>query len=152
MKLLVAILLNVMLAAGVPRAAAKEPLDLESVASEQNLEKRARKALEYAHETVGRVVDAYREGDDPRGVEMLSTIQEAVELAQASLVATGKNAFKKPKHFKRAEIETRKLLRELDDIEKEISFDQRDTLDEVRTRITEINEDLLMSIMTKNKQ
>ena len=38
-------------------------------------------------------------------------IQEAVELAHEALSATGKHARRNPKHFKRAEIQTRNLLK-----------------------------------------
>ena len=140
-----------LLAVSLP-AADKTPTDLETVKAERDLERRSGLALEFARRTVERVVEAYRAGDAERGIELLQQIQEAVELSQESLQATGKNASKKPKHFKKAEIETRRLLRDFDGARKALNYDQREDLDAVAERISEINRELLMSIMTKRDE
>ena len=50
------------------------------------------------------------------------------------------------------EIATRKLLRDLDDLDKKLSFNERDQLLAVRTRIDQLNQKLLMAIMTKKRK
>ena len=131
---------------------AETPLGLETVKREFDLEKRARLAVRYARDTVGRVAALYREGKRAEGEALLLEIQAAVELASESLKATGKPAWKKSKPFKIAEIATRKLLRDLDDLDKKLSYDERDQLMKVRARIEQVNQELLMAIMTKNKK
>lgn len=132
--------------------AAREPQSLEDVRSERNLEKRSRLALEYAHGALNRAMKTYLEGKQQAGLEMLMEVQQAVELSQESLEATGKIPSKKPKHFKRAEIRTRRLLRELEGVETQVNFDHRERVRAVYDRVEEINRELLLGIMTKPKK
>ena len=131
---------------------AETPSGLEAVKREVDLEKRARFAVRYARGAVERVADLYRDGKREQGAALLLEIQSAVELANESLKATGKPAWKKSKPFKVVEIDTRKLLRDLDDLDKKLSFDERDQLIAVRARIEELNQELLLAIMTKKKK
>ena len=128
------------------------PSGLEAVKREVDLEKRARLAVRYARGAVEPVADLYRDGKREEGAALLLEIQSAVELANESLKATGKPAWKKSKPFKVVEIDTRKLLRDLDDLDKKLSFDERDQLIAVRARIEELNQELLLAIMTKKKK
>jgi uncharacterized membrane protein YraQ (UPF0718 family) len=139
------------LAAGLCFAAAA-PQSLEELRSEPNLEKRSRLALEYAHSTLDLALKTYGDGQQKAGLEMLGEIQQAVELSQESLEATGKLPSKKPKHFKRAEIETRELLRELGNAETQVNFDHREHIREIYERVEQINRELLLGIMTKPKK
>ena len=132
--------------------ASATPAGLDTVKREANLEKRARLAIDYARASVKRVAGLYRVGNRDEGAALLREIQAAVELAQESLEATRKPAWKKPKHFKRAEIRTRTLLDELEDLDRKLSYDERDELRAVRARIEEVNQELLMSIMTKQNK
>ena len=152
MRIVSRLTLVVLLSAAVLGADSKVPQDLESIKSEPRLEKRAGLALHFASYKVDVVLAAYEEGDADRGVAALAQIQEAVELAYDSLMATGKNPRKNPKHFKRAEIRTRELTRELEALRRELHYDERPAVDGVHSRITEINTQLLMAIMTKKKK
>jgi hypothetical protein len=131
-------------------AAAPETLD--DIRAERNLEKRSRLALEYAHAALDRALQVYLGGKPKAGLEMLGDIRQAVELSQEALEATGKNPSKRPKHFKRAEIETRALLRELENAETQVNFDDREHVRAVYDRVEEINRELLLGIMTKPKK
>ena len=131
---------------------AETSMGLEAVKREADLEKRARLAVRYARDSVGRVATLYREGKRAEGEALLLEIQSAVELADESLKATGKQAWKKSKPFKTAGIATRKLLRDLDDLDKKLGYDERDQLMKVRARIEQVNQELLMAIMTKKKK
>jgi len=132
--------------------AAQAPQNLEELRAERNLEKRSRLALEYAQATLDRAIKTYLDGKQQAGLDMLLEIQQAVELSQESLKATGKIPSKSPKHFKRAEIETRELLRELDNAERQVNFDHREHVREVYNRVEKINRELLLGIMTKPKK
>ncbi len=120
---------------------------IERFANEPNLEKRSKSALDYAHDAVSRVEKAYENADPDLAREILTSILSAVAISQASLDDTGKNARKKPKHFKRAEIGSRKLLKELQSLERMLTFDERQDLAPVIAQLEEINRDLLLKIM-----
>ena len=144
--------LVVLLSAAVLGADSGVPKDLESIKSEPRLEKRAGLALRFAKHQVDAVLAAYQAGDANGGVALLAQIGQAVELAYDSLMATGKNPRRHPKHFKRAEIRTRELARDLEALGRELNFDERSAVDGVHSRVTEINTQLLMAIMTKKKK
>ncbi len=117
------------------------------VEAEADLEKQSRLALDYARAQVDVVVKAYMDGrpDDARAT--LEGIVRAAEVAQSALEETGKHPRKKPKHFKNAEIATRKLVRDLEQTQEKLAFDERPDLDPVIERLEEINRQLLMGIM-----
>ena len=109
--------------------------DLAAVKAEPNLEKRSEKALVYA----GEVVTAMRAELDSNNVEKIKTqlveFQAAVDLSVDSLAATGKNARRSPKYFKRAEVRLRELLRRLETFKRDMPFDDRPALDDVLTHV-----------------
>jgi hypothetical protein len=70
-----------------------------------------------------------------------------VNLAFASLQKTGKDPRKNPKWFKRAEIGTRELLRKLDAFQREMDFADRAMLNQVRGRVQQVHDELLVGLM-----
>ena len=88
--------------------------DLKPALAEPNLEKRSKLALDNAAAVYQAARSAYEKGDNDRAAAAVAEIQESVDLAYKSLTETGKNPRKSPKWFKKAEIETRDLLRKLD--------------------------------------
>ena len=122
---------------------------LERVLQEEKLEKRSELALEYVRGAVERAVRAYEEGKPEQGREILALIVEAAELSAASLEETGKDARKKPKHFKRAEINMRKLIGDMQEAERAMNFDDRPDFREPLERLDELNRALLLEIMKK---
>ncbi len=149
---LLPVLMPAFLAVSACLCLAAAPDSLSEVRAERNLEKRSRLALEYAHEALDRALKTYQEGAHKEGLELFEEIQQAVELSQESLKATGKIPSKNPKHFKRAEIETRKLVRELESAETQVNFTDREPVRAVHDRVEEINKELLLGIMTKPKK
>jgi hypothetical protein len=141
-----------MLSTSAALCLAAAPATLDDIRAERNLEKRSRLALDHAHATLDRAIKTYLDGNPREGLQMLGEIQDAVELSQESLEATGKIPSKQPKHFKRAEIETRALLRELESAEAQVNFDDRGHVRAVYDRVEEINRKLLLGIMTKHKK
>lgn len=139
----------VLLFAGAAAGRADEPLQLEAIEREPDLERRSKYALEFARAQVDSVVEAYLAADPERAQEILANIVAAVELSQESLEETGKHPRGKPKHFKRAEIETRKLIRDLEGAKRKLTFEERSQLDPSIARIEEVNQELLMGIMQK---
>ncbi len=151
MKFVTAGLLSMAVLVGLHPAWAGTSEALERIQREPNRQRRARLALDHAASCVDRAGRAYDQGAPATGEALLEEIEAAVKLAKASLDATGKNPSSKPKHFKRAEIATRKLIVQLDDLETRLGFDDRKPLQAVRARISEINGEILMGIMAKKR-
>ena len=119
----------------------------DAVQAETEPEKQSQMALELAQHGVDGVVEAYRQGLPEQARAMLARILEAVELSQKALEASGKNARSRPKHFKRAEIATRRLARSLAGAQRQLIYDEREDLEPVISRIEAINGEILSMIM-----
>ena len=119
----------------------------DAVQSESDPEKQSQMALELAQAGVDSVVEAYRQGLPEQAQAMLARIVEAAELSLKALEATGKNARSRPKHFKKAEIATRKLARSLQGAQRQLIYDEREDLEPVIQRIEAINGQILSMIM-----
>jgi len=81
----------------------------------------------------------------------LDEVREAVDVSYAALQETGKDARRSPKHFKKAELKTRELLRRLRGLSGEADMDDRPAFDTVVNRLQEIHDELLAAIMGKKK-
>ena len=121
--------------------------DLETVRRERSLEKRSRLAVENADAALNTARDAYQKGDGERLESALGEIRESVELAYQSLRDTGKRPRKMAKHYKRAEIGTRKLLRRLDTFRDEMSYLDRDRIEPVIKTVRKVHDDMLRDVM-----
>jgi primosomal protein N'' len=124
--------------------------DLQKAMAEPNLEKRSKLALDNAGEAYQAARADYDKGDATRLAADIREIQDSVELAYTSLKDTGKDPRKHSKWFKRAEIETRDLLRRLDAFQQDMSFEDRPMLDKLKTRVQKIHDDLLLGLMEGN--
>ncbi|MGE5645198.1 MAG: hypothetical protein ACM336_05340 [Acidobacteriota bacterium] len=141
-----------LLAAAVSLALASQS-DLDSIKSEPKLERRAEKALDNAFDALKSAQESYLvKGDMAQTGSDLDELSQSVELAYTSLVDTGKNPSKSPKHFKRAEIKTRELLRRLNDFREQMSVDDRPAADKAHAVIQKVHEDLLEGIMGGKKK
>jgi hypothetical protein len=137
-----AAVLVLMLLAGIAAAA-----DLDAVKAEPNLEKRSRLALENADRALKNAREAYNKGEMGQAAGLIREVQDSVLLAEASLKETGKNPRKSPKWFKRAEIQTRDLIRKLDAFGHEMGVDDRPMLAPVKAKVQQVHEDLLLGVM-----
>jgi hypothetical protein len=125
---------------------------LSSVEAELNLERRSRFALELAHANVRPLVDAYIDGKPEKAHELRDEIAKAVDLAAKSLDATGKHARRNPKHFKHAEIQTRKLVARLKEAQRELNFDEQRDLEDLIADVEAANNKLLLAILSRKKK
>jgi len=130
-----------LLAAGVSLA------DLSQVSAEPNLEKRSKLALDNAVAALKEAREAYNAGDMQKVTVKASEVQESADLAFTSLVKTGKDPRKSPKWFKRAEIESRDLLRSIETLEHDMSFDDRVILEKAKQKVQQVHDDLLTGLM-----
>jgi len=121
--------------------------DLGSIRQEQNLERRSEMALEYADSSLSAARAAYSSGDLEKTKAAIGEMQESVDLAYESLTETGKDARRKPKFFKRAELTTRELLRRLEGLRESMSYQDRPLLEAAWDRVNEVHDALLTRIM-----
>ena len=121
--------------------------DLKQALAEPNLEKRSKLALDNAEAAYQGARAAYEKGDNAKVAADLSELVESVELAYKSLNETGKDPRKSPKWFKRAEIQTRDLLRKINSFQQEMDFSDRPLADKAKTTIQQVHDNLLMGLM-----
>ena len=126
--------------------------DLAAVRAEPNLERRAGKALDNADRALKTAQETYRNGYAQQSEAAFEELRESVVLANDSLKQTGKNPSRSPKHFKRAEIRTRELLRRLNDFRPQMSLEDREPLEKAEATIQKIHEELLAGIMGGKKK
>ena len=141
-RLLVVLLGTLALAPAAPLQA-----DLKAALNERDLGKRSKLALENASAALKAARDAYQQGDSAKLTAAASEIQESVDLAWDSLQSTGKNPRSSPKWFKHAEIETRDLLKKLDTLQHDLSFEERPVLEKAKARVQKVHDDLLIGLM-----
>jgi hypothetical protein len=127
--------------------AATSGADLKQAMAESNLERRSKLALDNAEAAYQNLRAAYEKGDNKEVSAAAGEIQESVDLAYTSLTKTGKDPRRSPKWFKRAEIETRDLLRRLDSFQQQMSFDDRPLLDQAKGKVQQVHDNLLVSLM-----
>lgn len=123
------------------------PADLKIALNERDLGKRSKLALDNAAAAIKEAREAYQKGDDNALTAAASEIEDSVSLAWDSLESTGKNPRKSPRWFKSAEIETRELLKKLDTLQHDISFEDRPVLDKAKARLQRVHDDLLKGLM-----
>ena len=121
--------------------------DLKQALAEPNLEKRSKLALDNAETAYQTLRSAYEKGDNTQTAAAAREITESVDLAYTSLTGTGKDPRKSPKWFKRAEIETRDLLRRLDNFQQQMSFDDRPLVEPAKAKLQQVHDSLLVGLM-----
>lgn len=126
-------------------------VDLVSVKSEANLERRSELALDYANQSIDSARDAYNAGDSAKMQASLDEAGQAVDVAYDALSETGKNP-RNNKFFKRAELRTRELMRRLDGLSQTVGIDDREPIAKLREHIAEVHDNLLKGIMSKKKK
>ncbi|MEP7363257.1 MAG: hypothetical protein ABI972_08375 [Acidobacteriota bacterium] len=125
---------------------------LEAANAEPNLEKRSEKALLAAQQFLDKLRKSGNLQDRAVVETALSNIRAGVELCVDSLEASGKEARRSPKYFKKAEIGLRKLNRQLDDVRVALSADDRPPVAALLVYTRQVQEDLLLGIFTKKKK
>lgn len=123
--------------------------DKQSVTAEPNLEKRSALAIKHAGDELDAARKAYSEDKMDDFKRLMQEIGDLAELSYKSLEDTGKRARRNPKWFKRAELSLRTLIRKVDNLEKDVSVDDRETVGAALKRMQTVHERILHDIMTK---
>lgn len=125
------------------------PGDFPAVMAEANLEKRSELALKQADLAITAARKAYSNHTMEEFRDRLQDAEELVQISYKSLQDTGKRARNSPKHFKRAELFIRGLLRRLANFEDEVGLEDRESVKAAAQQIGSVHEQLLHDIMTK---
>jgi hypothetical protein len=120
---------------------------IPEIKNEPNLEKRARLALANAETALNEAKSAYMKGDVKAAAENLEEMRQSVEIAQASLVETGKDARKRSKPFKYGEGKTREMLRHIDALENSMDIDDRKIIEAPKAKVQQVHDAWLLGIM-----
>ena len=126
--------------------------DLKAALAERDLGKRSKLALDNAAETLKAARAALQAGENEKIAAAAAEMKESVDLAYDSLKSTGKDPRKSPKWFKHAEIATRDLLKKLDTLQQDMNFQDRSVLSELKTRLQQVHDELLVGLMEGNKK
>jgi hypothetical protein len=135
-----------LLLAGAARA------DLKAARAERDLGKRSKLALDNADANLKQARTAFQHGDTAALTAAVAEMRESVDLAHDSLKSTGKDPRRSPKWFKHAEIETRDLLRKVETLQQDLSFQDRAILDDLKTRLQQVHDELLLGLMEGKKK
>ena len=137
------------LCAAALRCLGAEHPGLAPIESIADLERRSRQALQFAVAQFEVAVTAYGASEFGRGKIALDAIAEAVEMAVDALQATGKHPRRHPRHFKHAEIRTRKLLQQLRDAQRKAHVEDQADFEAPIKRVEKANGVLLLGIMSR---
>jgi hypothetical protein len=120
---------------------------LDEARAEPNLEKRSALAMDNAVAALKELRAAYNAADLEKAMAKAREIEESVDLAYTSLEKTGKDPRRSPRWFKHAEIESNELLRSIDVLQHDMSFEDRSILDKAKERVQQVHDDLLTGLM-----
>jgi hypothetical protein len=121
--------------------------DLKPALAQPNLGKRSKLALDNAAVALKAAREAYGKGDNEKVAAAIAEIQQSVNLAYDSLMQTGKNPRNSPRWFKPAEMATRELSKKLDTLQRDMDYADRAMLDQVKTRVQQVHDELLLGLM-----
>lgn len=122
---------------------------LEEVRKEPNLVRRSERALALADALCAQARQIVRDsGSRTELLEVLKVTTEAAELSLRSLRETGRKASKLSKQFKRGELRTRDIARQMTDISMALSLDDRPEAEKLRDRVSITHEEFLLGVMS----
>ncbi|MCU1260898.1 MAG: hypothetical protein JWO80_3783 [Bryobacterales bacterium] len=128
-------------------ACALQAAGIPELKNEPNLERRARMAIANAESALSEAKAAYAKGDLKAAASDLEEMEKSIEIAQASLTETGKDARKRSKPFKYGEGKTREMLRHIDALENSMDIDDRKIIDGPKAKVQQVHDAWLLGIM-----
>jgi len=134
-------------------AAGLNAAGLEELKQEPNLTKRSERALDYAETAIKRA-HALVAGMGSRSEleKSLVEVAEAAKLSLDSLRETGKPPRKLTRQYKRGELKTREILRQLEDLALALGIADRAPAEQARDSVTLIHEEFLLGVMGQSKK
>jgi hypothetical protein len=123
-------------------------MDLSSAKKEPDPEKRFEKALDVAEEALKEARTLPAAGGSIDDLEKdMTTMVGGIELSLQSLHDTGKRPNKLERFYKRGEMRTREMLRQLQNLIQAIAFESRPPAEKAQGRLNEMHEEFLLGVM-----
>jgi hypothetical protein len=123
--------------------------DLEAVKQEPDLEKRSDKALDVATDVLKHARALPGEGGSITDLEKdMDTMIEAVELSLKSLRDTGRKPNKLTRFYKRGELKTREMQKQIENLIQALAFDNRPPAEKAQARLNVLHDEFLFGVMS----
>ncbi|MGO9239638.1 MAG: hypothetical protein ACLQBJ_02420 [Bryobacteraceae bacterium] len=124
-------------------------VDLDAVRKEPDLQKRCELALDAAVAALKDARALPTEGGSVADLKKdMDMMVQAVELSLQSLRDTGKRPSKLGKYYKKGELRTRNMLRQLENLVQAIAFDSRPPAEKARDRLVVLHDEFLFGVMS----
>jgi len=124
-------------------------VDLEAVKKEPDLQKRSDMALDAAMEALKEARALPTEGGSVDDLQKrMDTMIEAVELSLKSLRDTGKRPNKLTRYYKRGELKTREMQKQIENLVQALAFDSRPPAEKAQARLAVLHDEFLFGVMS----
>jgi hypothetical protein len=124
--------------------------DIGAVKSEPDLERRSELALTSADKEMDVARQAYNGGDEKAERQALGEVRELVDVSYDALEHSTRPP-RKSKYYKNAELKLNALLRRLNSFRDQVGIDGRDAVEAVIKRVSDVHDEVLAAIMSKQK-
>ena len=124
--------------------------DIAAVKSEPDLDRRSELALASADKEMDAARQAYNGGDEKAQQQALLQVRELVDVSYDALEHSNR-APRKSKYYKNAELKLKALLRRLNSFRDQVNFENREAVEAVAKRVSEVHDEVLAAIMSKQK-
>jgi hypothetical protein len=123
--------------------------DVAEIKKEPDLIKRFERSIELA-EAEAKVANTLvkENGSRTELMRALTEIGAATKLALESLRETGKKPAKLTKQYKKGELKTQAVMRQLKDLVLALGFEDRPAAEKIRDEVTVTHEEFLLGVMT----
>jgi hypothetical protein len=123
--------------------------DLEAVKKEPDAQKRSNLALDVAAAVLKQARALPSEGGSMTDLEKdMDTMIEAVELSLKSLRDTGKRPNKMAASYKRGELKTREMQKQMENLVQALAFDNRPPAEKAQARLNVLHDEFLFGVMS----
>jgi hypothetical protein len=123
--------------------------DLDAVKKEPDAQKRSDRALDVAVAALKEARALPAEGGSSADLQKdMDTMIEAVELSLKSLRDTGKRPNKLTPYYKRGELKTREMQKQMENLIQALAFDSRPPAEQAQARLTVLHDEFLFGVMS----
>jgi hypothetical protein len=123
--------------------------DLETVKKEPDLQKRSNLALDVAMAALKEARALPAEGGSSADLQKdMDTMIAAVELSLQSLRDTGKRPNKLTAYYKRGELKTHEMQKQMENLVQALAFDNRPPAEKAQARLNVLHDEFLFGVMS----
>jgi hypothetical protein len=123
--------------------------DLETVKKEPDLQKRSNLALDVAVAALKDARALPAEGGSSADLQKdMDTMIAAVELSLQSLRDTGKRPNKLTPYYKRGELKTHEMQKQMENLVQALAFDNRPPAEKAQARLNVLHDEFLFGVMS----